>query len=229
MPSRNYSKRTLKLLWGLSQARCAYPECRELLIAHATDEDRAAVLGEAAHVIAFSDLGPRPHSEMSEEERNDYENLILLCRNHHALIDAQPHTFAPDEVRGWKASHEAWVRDVFAREVAAIGFAELEVVTQTLLGPFVPRESDFQVLHQEEKLRRNGLSQNVSMLLKIGELRAKDVRDFVDHVAALDPDFPSRLTKGFVDEYRRHREFGELGDELFESLRDFAADRKSVV
>lgn len=225
MTKRSYTQRTLRLLWGLSNARCAYPECDRLLVARATDKDRAAVLGEGAHIIAISEVGPRGDSELSEKDRNDYENLILLCRHHHSLVDGQPNSFTPDQLRGWKNSHEEQVLDLFREEVASIGFSELEVVTQILLGPYEPEAEDFEVLHQEEKLERNGLSESVAILLKIGELRALDVRDFVDHMASVDSGYPERLKRGFVEEYRRLQEAGESGDQLFESLREFASGR----
>ena len=47
---RNYSDRTLKLLWGRAAGRCAMPECRIELYAEATDYDPIVVIGEIAHV-----------------------------------------------------------------------------------------------------------------------------------------------------------------------------------
>ncbi len=43
-------------------------------------------------------------------KRDDYDNLILLCRIHHKLIDDQPNTFSSVYLRTKKKEHETWVQ-----------------------------------------------------------------------------------------------------------------------
>jgi hypothetical protein len=107
---RTYSDRTLKLLWGRAAGRCANPECRTELFAEATDYDPIVVIGEMAHVAGASDIGPRADPGLSEKERNDYENLVLLCRNCHGRIDKQPRSNPTAYLVAMKQDHEAWVR-----------------------------------------------------------------------------------------------------------------------
>jgi hypothetical protein len=76
--SRSYSDRTLKLLWGRAAGRCSMPECRVDSIVDATEYDPIAIIGEIAHGAASSDAGPRASPELSNKQRNDYDNLILL-------------------------------------------------------------------------------------------------------------------------------------------------------
>jgi hypothetical protein len=66
-------------------------------------------LGEIAHIIARSIDGPRGDSELLEEDRDDYKNLILLCPTHHKMIDDNPVEWNSDKVRAMKTSHEDWV------------------------------------------------------------------------------------------------------------------------
>jgi SMODS-associated and fused to various effectors sensor domain/HNH endonuclease len=108
--SRNYSDRTLKLLWGRAAGRCAMAECRMPLIADATDYDPVVVIGDMAHVAGASDGGPRAARELSSKERNDYENLILLCKNCHARIDQQTRSNPVEHLKEIKQAHEDWVR-----------------------------------------------------------------------------------------------------------------------
>ncbi len=61
---------------------CAFPECGLLLTAQGTSEDPVVVLGEMAHIVAESPNGPRGDSPLTPEQRNRYENLILLCNQH---------------------------------------------------------------------------------------------------------------------------------------------------
>jgi len=107
---RTYSDRTLKLLWGRAAGRCAMPECRTELFAEATDYDPVVVIGEMAHVAGASDCGPRADIGLSEKERDNYENLILLCRNCHGRIDKQPRSNPFAYLLALKQDHEAWVR-----------------------------------------------------------------------------------------------------------------------
>lgn len=108
--SRSYSDRTLKLLWGRAAGRCAMPECRIELFAEATTYDPIVVIGEIAHVAGAADDGPRPAPELSAAQRNDYDNLILLCQNCHARIDGQTGFYAVARLQDIKQTHEAWVR-----------------------------------------------------------------------------------------------------------------------
>jgi hypothetical protein len=110
MPARSYPDRTLKLLWGRAGGRCAMPDCRAELLADATAYDPIVVVGEIAHMAAAQDRGPRADQAMSAAQRNDYENLILLCQNCHAVIDGQPATFSVKRLNQIKSDHELWVR-----------------------------------------------------------------------------------------------------------------------
>ena len=100
------SDRTRKLLWGNSGNRCAI--CRKLLSAPATSRDPSAVLGEECHIIAQSSSGPRAE-EISAELLDSEANLILLCRDDHRRVDAQPNHYSAAKLQSIKIAHEAWV------------------------------------------------------------------------------------------------------------------------
>src|SRR5579864_4359568 len=108
--SRSYTDRTLKLLWGRAAGRCAMAECRVELFAEATAYDPVVVIGEIAHVAAAADDGPRAAPELTATQRNDYQNLILLCQNCHARIDGQTGYYTVARLEDIKQAHEAWVR-----------------------------------------------------------------------------------------------------------------------
>lgn len=108
--SRNYSARTLKILWGRAAGRCAVPNCRVELLVDETDYDPIVVIGDIAHMAAASSDGPRANENLSTRERDDYDNLILLCKNCHSRIDGQKHANPIALLTKLKADHEAWVR-----------------------------------------------------------------------------------------------------------------------
>lgn len=108
--ARSYSDQTLKLLWGRAAGRCAVPACRVELYADKTEYDPIVAIGDIAHLHSHSDSGPRAISALSTKQRNDYENLILLCKSCHARVDGQKNSNTVAVIRQLKQNHEAWVR-----------------------------------------------------------------------------------------------------------------------
>ncbi len=109
---RNVSAKDKMLLWGRAAARCNHPSCKRFLVEPATSEDADAMFGQAAHIIAHGSTGPRADPSYPKEKLDTYENLILLCGNCHAIVDKQPNTYTPSELRAWKQEHESWVQQV---------------------------------------------------------------------------------------------------------------------
>lgn len=103
------SLKTRKMLWARSGNRCAFPECKRQLIEDETLTDDPSIIGEEAHIVARKEDGPRGDSELTEEERNQYDNLILLCRNHHKIIDDQVEEFTVERLRDMRERHLTWV------------------------------------------------------------------------------------------------------------------------
>lgn len=99
-----------KLLWGRAANHCSMDGCRKPLVHHVADGGRSPiVIGEEAHIVARSEDGPRGNSTLSAEQRDDYDNLILLCPNHHSLIDKAPEDYSVASLRAMKVAHELWV------------------------------------------------------------------------------------------------------------------------
>jgi hypothetical protein len=226
--SRKYPARDLKILWGLSAGRCAYPDCRQPSIVEGTEVDDKAIIGKIAHIYAHSNIGPRAKPNLIDSERDCYDNWVILCSTHHDLVDAQPNTFTAEDLLSWKRDLEMWVSSQLATEITEITFVELEVVTQALLQSPMPPSTDFTVINPHEKMARNDLTNSIYFMVTLGVGKSKEVEDFVEHVAVRDPSFPERLRAGFVNEYSRLRGEGYGGDSLFEALRQFASGGSSA-
>lgn len=110
------SSRTEKILWGKAGATCSFLGCRRELVAEASQADGEVVLGEVAHIVARNRDGPRGESLPPGGEIDGYENLILLCEEHHKLIDGQPNTYTVAKLGQIKEDHERWVREQLSRE-----------------------------------------------------------------------------------------------------------------
>jgi tetratricopeptide (TPR) repeat protein len=105
------SLKTHKMLWGLAASRCAFPDCHRELVMDASQTDDESLVGEACHIVAQSPSGPRADPSLPPEQRDHYDNLILLCRNHHKLVDDQENTYTVQRLLEMKAVHETWVRE----------------------------------------------------------------------------------------------------------------------
>jgi len=98
------------MLWGRAAGRCCMTECRTQLVMDATETDDPTLIGEECHIIANSPAGPRGDEDLPSEKRDLYDNLILLCRNHHKIVDDNPLLYSSNRLREIKRIHESWVQ-----------------------------------------------------------------------------------------------------------------------
>jgi hypothetical protein len=102
-------EKTRMKLWAISGGRCEM--CNRILY-----EDSAfgveGNFGEMAHIHAVSDNGPRNKRGMTSEEKNNIENLMLLCSEHHHMVDTKPEEFGEGLLKIKKKNHEDRIRRV---------------------------------------------------------------------------------------------------------------------
>lgn len=106
------SDKTRKFLWAKSGNRCAI--CKTELITGKYDSEEFNV-GEECHIISSKKNGPRHLPNL--QDYNNYENLLLLCRNHHKEIDELVDTYSEEILRYMKVNHENWVRTAIANAI----------------------------------------------------------------------------------------------------------------
>lgn len=111
------SLKTQKMLWGRAAGRCSMPSCRIDLYEDETETDDPTLVGENCHIVAERDNGPRADAMMPTLRRNTYSNLILLCRNHHKVIDAQEGEYTVEHLHKIKDEHEKWVREQLGLDI----------------------------------------------------------------------------------------------------------------
>ncbi|MEU4607625.1 hypothetical protein AB0F43_31960 [Kribbella sp. NPDC023972] len=105
------SDRDRKVLWTRARNVCSFPQCRQRLtqdqVDAATGEAFQTVIGEEAHIYSASSKGPRYDANYPISKLETYENRILLCRNHHRLIDSEKgRAYDPETLIGMKRRHE---------------------------------------------------------------------------------------------------------------------------
>lgn len=106
------SSKTRKNLWAKSGNRCSI--CKIELFAKQKDEDEFNI-GEECHIISSKTNGPRHKPNI--EDYDLYDNLILLCRNHHKEIDELADTYTEELLRYVKLNHENWVKITLSNSI----------------------------------------------------------------------------------------------------------------
>jgi hypothetical protein len=101
------SDKTRKILWGRCGNRCAI--CKIELVLDSTKQDNESIIADECHIISPSPNGPRHDNSYPVDKLNTYDNLLLLCRTHHKMIDDQYATYTTNILRQIKSEHEQWV------------------------------------------------------------------------------------------------------------------------
>jgi len=99
------------LLWGKAAGRCEFNGCNGIV--YRDWLTRAELnFGEVAHIIGDSPDGPRGDIVLSKEYCSDISNLILMCPEHHKMIDQILDTYTDDVLRQMKLAHEVRIEQL---------------------------------------------------------------------------------------------------------------------
>ncbi|WP_447884058.1 hypothetical protein [Serratia fonticola] len=102
--------KTIKMIWGKAAARCSI--CKQILIEEKDKNSSHLIpIGEVAHIVAEKNDGPRGKSNLTTMERDDIENLLLLCQKHHTIVDNDTNLYTVDKLKEIKKLHEQWVEN----------------------------------------------------------------------------------------------------------------------
>jgi IclR-like helix-turn-helix domain-containing protein/HNH endonuclease len=133
---RQPSISTVKALFAVSGNTCSYRKCEELL----TDRTWNEVNADIAHICGDRPGTARFDASMSEGDRVSFENLILLCPNHHRLIDRlEPDAHPVGLLRDMKEQHESryigstnWADDQALEHYATAALFQVAAVDSSL-------------------------------------------------------------------------------------------------
>lgn len=100
---------TRKILWGRAHNECAFPTCLQELTFDGETADTVTpgvrIIGEEAHIRAQRPGGPRYDAGYADVD--GYDNLMLMCPTHHAMIDANDGAdYSVKTLEKMKAEHE---------------------------------------------------------------------------------------------------------------------------
>ncbi len=110
--ARKYKPSTVRRLDTLSGNECAHPTCNKKLIA----EDGISIISKICHIAGASKEGPRFDENMTDDERRGFDNLILLCDEHHVIIDNKENEseYPTPLLKKWKSDHEKKILELIS-------------------------------------------------------------------------------------------------------------------
>lgn len=97
----------MKTLFAHSNNVCAFSGGRAACEEKLTDPTWKSVKAIICHIHGLHPGSARYDPTMTDAERNDYDNLILMCPNHSRLIDdLEPDNYPADALRVMKERYE---------------------------------------------------------------------------------------------------------------------------
>ena len=81
-----------------------------------TSIDDASIIGDECHIISSKPNGPRSEKILHPDEYDKPDNLLMLCKVHHKLVDDQEKTYTVEYLTKIKLSHEKWVTENLSPE-----------------------------------------------------------------------------------------------------------------
>lgn len=109
--ARKVPEKIQRMLWGLTAGRCEFAGCNKDLLLHSVTLIEGN-FAQVAHVVAFSEDGPRGQDGERSADVHDLANLMLLCPECHKLIDDHPTEFTRKTLETYKHDHEDRIRHV---------------------------------------------------------------------------------------------------------------------
>ncbi|TET25574.1 MAG: hypothetical protein E3J67_03510 [Dehalococcoidia bacterium] len=156
------SEHDRKILWSKAGNRCSYRYkgiiCDEELII--SEGEKQTLVGEECHIVSKRAGNNRYIADFPN--RDSYDNLILMCRKHHKIIDDNQEKYTIDILQSMKKEHEKSIKERLAKK-------EIQ--------PIIIKDSVFrtEVEHAEEAIGMevNGPTQFSNVT---SELIARDVK-----------------------------------------------------
>ncbi len=116
MKRKKISEPVKRKLWASSSGYCCNPSCHKELIP-IFENGTITSIDELAHIIAQKEKGARGKDELPLSQRDEFENLIVLCPSCHTIVDKNPQTFTVDVLKKWKKDHENSIKNLMSSPV----------------------------------------------------------------------------------------------------------------
>lgn len=209
-PTMTITDKTRKILWGRSGNRCAI--CRQKLVVDQTAADSESVVGDECHIISSAPNGPRYDHLFDLARVDDLDNLTLLCRVHHKMVDDQHETYTTQLLQGIKINHEKWVEARFS-ESASIHPVRIRRIKEEVPEKLQPMVTGADLMNLVAGCHGSYMDYSQDLNEDESELVGgflQNMKDWVDASTDLEPLDRVRASKSLREEVETLREAGFL-------------------
>ena len=141
-PRKKLKDAAFARLWAKSAGRCEFRGCNRILYEDGITTENC-MSAQSAHIIAFSQNGPRGNSLLSKELDGSEDNLMLLCHQHHRLIDIEEvEKYSVEVLRDMKQEREEEIRQLTELTTE---YKSRCVVYTSFVGNAMPHVSDKEI------------------------------------------------------------------------------------
>ena len=155
--ARNYSLITIKKLFALSGNQCAFPGCIRTIVNINNAKD-----SNICHIEAANESGERFNPLMTEKQRADYLNLILLCVQHHDETN-NVRIYTVDVLKEMKQNHENNFLNEKIRSNPSMLVNTINAIANINMDDLQESEN-LNVIDPQNKIKYNSIKINASLI-----------------------------------------------------------------
>lgn len=163
---RSYTDNTLKRLFALSGNQCAFPGCTKLMVNQKNAKD-----SNICHIEAAQPGGERYNPNMTDEQRAHFDNLILLCVQHHdETNDTEKYTV--ECLKTMKREHQSQFLDERIKKNPSMLRNTIAALSTVDLTEY-PEEPVLSIPDPKEKIKFNCLKKNAFLIRQYSAYHTK--------------------------------------------------------
>ncbi|MCD7879093.1 MAG: hypothetical protein LUG16_04070 [Candidatus Gastranaerophilales bacterium] len=211
----------MKVLIQLSGSQCAI--CKKKLY-DIQENNSVSNLGEMAHICGEKPESARYDANMSDSERQSYNNLIYLCPTCHTKIDRDVNTYTVEELHRIKKEHIKNAINNLEDSINKVTCSELDIILKCIIKPNEGqlKEEDYRIVTPQEKINRNSLSVSIAKCIAMGLANSNMIRNYINQLTNINITFEQNLRNAFINKYLELKQENISGDEIFTRIWDFA-------
>lgn len=215
--------KTQRILFAQSGGICSMPDCNIPIVINENDDKTN--IAELAHIEAYKPGGARFNPQLSEDERNAEENLMVVCKNCHKKIDDFPEIYTVEKLKQIKQEHISSI-EMHEKNIINFDFKDLTFASNNILEKsmkndeetvFIESKINYELRFIDYKLRKNNLTYPSKHFVLSALNQQNVVINFISDRTKDDENFPNQLHNSLKNSYDALKQ-NFSGDELFFGL-----------
>lgn len=196
------------ILYSQAAGQCSMENCNKDLIFPITNGK--SHLGNIAHIEALNKEGARYNPNLSVEERNSEDNLMIVCKNCHEIIDADPEKYTVEYLKEIKRHHIKKMKILKENSSVNFDYEDLFIASKNIIED-KPSElktknetiEDYTILEIEYKMNKNELTTISKDNIINGITQQPLIEKFFIDMSKEDEDFFDKVKNSLKNSYNK--------------------------